>query len=815
MVEAMTVQTSGVNRNLGDSFATERSSLPGNGSFLLDFIAIAAQLPTQPVIKGGDVPAIVAAPAQETAKDIAALLAGHADPVTALAKCEATDATPVSVEALMAMDKTAKQGLESKPFLPKPEAEWSISFLPVPPKPALGLGDLSLSHFKDASSVETLDQNGGPPGLDEASTVNTPENFALPVQIGIEINTSTSTFAPSAKPLDEPNEDVTPQGTSLSGDAELPMAPSPILEMAPHIAVTASAAIPAPLTVADQAGEPHKTPILADVTRLTPEIPELEGTTLRVSQPPSMLSHQSTAIAKPSVTLAADKNLPLTGTGDGIPNLHEPVGELATTANDVDPLSQGEKSKAIPALPDASEFQPLPVSTVPSPAAMATSADKPFSLLNVERKIAANAMPDTPVNSKTVSAAPSDRKIKREADKDHDASLTGMAISTDTSPAVLTTFVEPIQSQSTVHADDKINPEAEIISSDDKADRPSRDTKGREGANASFTLSAPPNGTPAKGENDRPITVRGEATPNAGTAPASSGNSLPMTSTDEAPANFADHQDHSQHSRQGQNGESTPQNLFEAADNTFERFADAPSASSNHFAFEQNIAPSGNNALSDAMIEKQTLPPNVTIETISVHTQDRAVEAIKEAANPVMLDQPTGPVLSVFNETASPSGSIIDTSNFRPTSTVNGALSQTFNSAPTPSTTVRTDNPSFIAQRDRAMEQQIIAALRGGHDEIRLALYPAHLGQVTINMALDGQKVRIGMKTSNREASTILMDERQSLVRALGHEGFTLDGFDVTDDQPREQTPKDQSASRSPAALKTDAGNSFSLDITI
>ena len=815
MVETMTVQTSGVNRNLGDSFATERSSATGNGSFLLDFIAIAAQLPTQPAIKTDDVPAILAAQAQATAKDIAALLTAHPDPINVFVTSEAMDATPVSVEALMAMDKTAKQGLESKPFLPKPEAEWSISFLPVPPKPTLGLEDLALSHFKDASSVETLDQNGGTPKLDEVSDNSTPANFALPAPIGIEINTPTSTLAPPAVPLDAPSEDATPHDVSLSANAEWPTVPSPILETAPQISVTASAAIPAPLTVANQANELHTAPILAVIPPLTPEIPESVDTSLGGSQPNSMLSLPSATITKPSVTLGADKNLPLIVPSDGIQNVQAPVGDPTTTVNNIDPLSQADQTKAAPALPDTSDIQQLPVPTVPSPATIAASADRTVSLINTGHSIAATVMSDTPLNSKAATEAPLDRKIKREAHKDHDVSLAGIAVSTDASPAVLLSFVQPVQSQSTVHTDDTIHPEAEIIPSEDKADRPSRDAKRREGANTSFTLSVPPNSTPAKSENDRPVTAQREATPNAGTGPASSGNSTPMTSTDEAPANFADHQDHSEHSHQGQNGERNPQNLFATADNTFERFVDAPPTASNHGAFEQNVATSGNNALPAAMIEKQTLPPNVTIETISVVSQDKAAETIKEATSPVILDQPTGHVLSVFNETVSPSGSIIDTSNFRPNSTANSALSQTFNSAPAPSTTVRTDIPSFIAQRDRAMEQQIIAALRGGHDEIRLALYPAHLGQVTINMALDGQKVRIGMKTSNREASSILMGERQSLVTALGNEGFTLDGFDVTDDQPREQTPKDQSASLSPAALKTDAGNSFSLDITI
>ena len=234
-----------------------------------------------------------------------------------------------------------------------------------------------------------------------------------------------------------------------------------------------------------------------------------------------------------------------------------------------------------------------------------------------------------------------------------------------------------------------------------------------------------------------------------------------------------------------------------------------------HASFNETLTNAVSNLSSSTMAMPNGLPADVTIESISIQSQGKADEKTHSAADSALQTTLAAPTLSVFAETDHSSGIIVDTSTFRPNASASTTLLPPTNGSAATSTALRADNPGFIAQRDRAMEQQIIAALRGGHDEIRLALYPAQLGQVTINMALDGQKVRIGMNTTNREASTILLGERQSLATSLGHEGFTLDGFDVTDDQPREQSPKDQTIHHSPAAVQSASENSFSLDITI
>jgi len=125
------------------------------------------------------------------------------------------------------------------------------------------------------------------------------------------------------------------------------------------------------------------------------------------------------------------------------------------------------------------------------------------------------------------------------------------------------------------------------------------------------------------------------------------------------------------------------------------------------------------------------------------------------------------------------------------------------------------DNPLFQIQRDRAVEAQVIAALKAGSDEVRLSLYPPQLGQVTINLALDGQKVKVALKTSNREATDLLTAEQPSLSHALHLEGFTLEGFDVTEDDAQNNR-KDERDPPIKTPIPASSGSSeFSIDITI
>ena len=129
------------------------------------------------------------------------------------------------------------------------------------------------------------------------------------------------------------------------------------------------------------------------------------------------------------------------------------------------------------------------------------------------------------------------------------------------------------------------------------------------------------------------------------------------------------------------------------------------------------------------------------------------------------------------------------------------------------------DSETLIFQRDRAIEKQVIAALKQGQSTVRVSLYPPQLGQVTINMALDGLKVRVGVKTGSREATATLTASRATLAEALGHEGFTLEGFDVGEDATGQEAERGNRGRETSATLIHTEGSAdvapFSIDITI
>jgi flagellar hook-length control protein FliK len=329
-------------------------------------------------------------------------------------------------------------------------------------------------------------------------------------------------------------------------------------------------------------------------------------------------------------------------------------------------------------------------------------------------------------------------------------------------------------------------------------------------------FSMPPAPTPAvQAPNSDSIsnqaTASSEATRPADTRPGpQDSNSLPDRFDDEQAV--ASERDHGSLPEQGQSGHPQQQDAS-ASKGLFERIFDSSGSNSGQTGLSQNSITTIENLPPTASVSTDALPANVTVEAISIHSDSKSQETAHTSTQSEASLTPSP--LPVLDNTDNSNGVIVDSSSFHSHASTSATGESPANGAAAQANAVRTDNPNFIAQRDRAMEQQIIAAIRAGHNEIRLSLYPAQLGQVTINMALDGQQVRVGMKTTNREATNVLLGDRQSLVTSLGHEGFTLDSFDVSDDQPHQQAPNDQTAPQSQAAVHQSTDDSFSLDITI
>jgi Flagellar hook-length control protein FliK len=247
---------------------------------------------------------------------------------------------------------------------------------------------------------------------------------------------------------------------------------------------------------------------------------------------------------------------------------------------------------------------------------------------------------------------------------------------------------------------------------------------------------------------------------------------------------------------------------------------------------DNNVASPANQALAASTIANplngqaddkphaEDLPPSVTIESVTLRSGGREHDTDASAPLP-RVDQSGQDAripAAVGQADAHPSYTL-DSGYHSALSTSQLDYSQT-PSVPQ-STLTRVDNPAFVAQRQRAFEQQIMSALRNGGSEVRAMLYPPQLGQVTINLLLDGNKVRVSAKTSSRDATHVLLSEKPSLTSALDDEGFVLTGFDVHDDSSNNSSSHDQSSPSAfepvhtlkPSTSRTDA--SFSLDITI
>jgi flagellar hook-length control protein FliK len=226
------------------------------------------------------------------------------------------------------------------------------------------------------------------------------------------------------------------------------------------------------------------------------------------------------------------------------------------------------------------------------------------------------------------------------------------------------------------------------------------------------------------------------------------------------------------------------------------------------------------NGKADDKPHAEDLPPSVTIESVTLrsggHEHDTdasapspsADQAVQESHIPIALS-PSDAHPAYTSDSGYRSNASTSQLDYSPIATTPQASS------------THVDNPAFVAQRQRAFEQQIMSALRNGGSEVRAMLYPPQLGQVTINLILDGNKVRLSAKTSSRDATNTLMSEKPSLASALDDEGFVLTGFDVRDDASNNSSSDDPSSSSpietihtpKPSASRADA--SFSLDITI
>jgi hypothetical protein len=91
---------------------------------------------------------------------------------------------------------------------------------------------------------------------------------------------------------------------------------------------------------------------------------------------------------------------------------------------------------------------------------------------------------------------------------------------------------------------------------------------------------------------------------------------------------------------------------------------------------------------------------------------------------------------------------------------------------------VRQELPEQIAQQVR--ERLTQHELKPGHQQISLTLSPENLGEVKMNLSLQGQRLTVEIVTDNRIARDAIMQHADTLKETLARQNITMESFDVT-----------------------------------
>lgn len=114
--------------------------------------------------------------------------------------------------------------------------------------------------------------------------------------------------------------------------------------------------------------------------------------------------------------------------------------------------------------------------------------------------------------------------------------------------------------------------------------------------------------------------------------------------------------------------------------------------------------------------------------------------------------------------------------------------------------------------RMKAIERQVIAAVRDGSDTIRMQLYPPGLGQVMIRLTMEGARLKLSTRASSSEAVESLRAIENDLRDALSTSGLELAGFDVSDENDQREGRRERPEQIEPVTRGTKSED-FALDM--
>ena len=826
MVETTAVQAVAVQRSPGDSLAMDRGTSPSSTGLVFDLISLAAK-PNAP-----------AADLQTSAPPVAPDQAGAT--VLAFNKPEGTAALPtaltadasagdgpISVDALVAMDKTARQGLSAKPFVEKPAVEWMISVLSaaglVKSKPDGVTADAVPPTALPGQERPVIEANSKAVPPTDAALLADPSPVAVADdQLALKVTAEPVPTLPLVPDMPTPAEPSAPVKAVVPALLAAP-SDTPSAETAANSVgiLTDALQTGSEVTVKSQTVDPSPT-----------KVPSAASSPVTSPQPPSPLVIEPVAPLaqklEPSEAIAVLAAPRI----DGLAQAPSPLTAAPVAAPEAQPVAAASEHAEPAQAAAVSSDKALP-GNIAAPVDVSVLAAQPVV---VQTTSALSTAETTPPSTTEAVHAPKVSASKK-AEHGTKAHLTDPADGAMAPVAAAPNLVVPMPT-----------PAQEIKPQPDAAETPAQDGRKPLGHRAKATEGsvdrplanepgvqsrAKPTVTPSPVTFDGKITNKDQISVTASNDPSVSAplaekpdhvSPAPAVSVAERPTTEGTHSPIIAPTNAPTIAHISPQmpNMDENSGSDSRQASAMPrfegetgsgtgfqNSSSNQQGFEQGFGQSSGSAASAT-----PLPDHVTVEAVTIRSQhsehdDGPSNAVLNAKT---ADQ-SGPI-SVFTDVEPAKLAATDLMPRPSTTSGNGGTSTT-SASPTAPSPIRVDNPIFIAQRDKALQQQIISALRSGHDEIRLSLYPPQLGQVTINMALDGQKVKVGVKTANREATNLLVGERQTLASALGHEGFTLEGFDVADDAPKERTPNDHPIQDNFPTSPKAAESSFSLDITI
>ncbi|NTV49005.1 MAG: hypothetical protein HGB32_02305 [Geobacteraceae bacterium] len=94
------------------------------------------------------------------------------------------------------------------------------------------------------------------------------------------------------------------------------------------------------------------------------------------------------------------------------------------------------------------------------------------------------------------------------------------------------------------------------------------------------------------------------------------------------------------------------------------------------------------------------------------------------------------------------------------------------------SETVRQDIPEQVMQQVK--ERLVQHEVKSGSQQITLTLSPDSLGELKMNLNLQGQKLSVEIVTENRSVRDVIVQHTEALKESLARQNITMESFDVT-----------------------------------